>query len=253
MTTELRARRPGPLLEAAGHPPLYARMLRLKSLAPSGFLCFTFLEGSVALGILLALAELVSWWGVLVLPATVAVMVKLNDVVAGAVSREAGPGWGSSGPGTGRDPFEITYPVAPRPAGDDLSRAESSGGFPSAQVENRPVRAGHLSAGADLAEGHPGVSQAPRARATGRLYSAGGIGSLTAVPSSRSNDGREHVSPGRSLEVEGRRETSVRASGLSVQAADAGPLNGPPALGQWTYQADSRHQRARQAATHHYE
>ena len=41
----------------------------------------------MALGILLALAELVSWWGVLVLPVTVAVMVKLNDVVAGALTR----------------------------------------------------------------------------------------------------------------------------------------------------------------------
>ena len=56
----------------------------LRYLTPSGFLCFVFLEGAVALGILLALAELVSWWGVLVLPATVAVMVKLNDVVAGS-------------------------------------------------------------------------------------------------------------------------------------------------------------------------
>ena len=55
--------------------PMYARLLRLKHLAPSGFLCFAFLEGSLALGILLALAELVSWWGVLILPALVAVMV----------------------------------------------------------------------------------------------------------------------------------------------------------------------------------
>ncbi|WP_246614578.1 hypothetical protein [Paractinoplanes bogorensis] len=69
-----------------GHRPLYARMLRLKHLTPSGFLCFVFLEGAVALGILLALAELVSWWGVLVLPATVAIMVKLNDLIAGSVT-----------------------------------------------------------------------------------------------------------------------------------------------------------------------
>jgi hypothetical protein len=74
---------------AAVHPPLYARLLRLRHVAPSGFLCFIFLEGAVALGILLALAELVSWWGVLVLPATVAMMVKLNDVVAGALTQPA--------------------------------------------------------------------------------------------------------------------------------------------------------------------
>jgi hypothetical protein len=67
--------------------PMYARLLRLRYLTPSGFLCFVYLEGAVALGILLALAELVSWWGVLVLPATVALMVKLNDVVAGSLTR----------------------------------------------------------------------------------------------------------------------------------------------------------------------
>jgi hypothetical protein len=67
--------------------PLYARMLGLRHVTPSGFLCFVFLEGAVALGFLLALAELVSWWGVVVLPITVAVMVKLNDVVAGALAR----------------------------------------------------------------------------------------------------------------------------------------------------------------------
>ena len=37
------------------------------------------------LAVLLALAELVSWWAVLVLPVAVAVMVKLNDVVAAIV------------------------------------------------------------------------------------------------------------------------------------------------------------------------
>jgi hypothetical protein len=63
--------------------PLYARLLRLKHITPGGLLCFVFLEGAVALGVLLALAELVSWWGVIVLPLTVAVMVKLNDVIAG--------------------------------------------------------------------------------------------------------------------------------------------------------------------------
>src|SRR3712207_9498211 len=71
--------------------PLYARLLGLQYVAPGGFLCFVFLEGSVALGVLLALAELVSWWGVLVLPLTVAGMVKLNDVIAGVLSRPATP------------------------------------------------------------------------------------------------------------------------------------------------------------------
>ena len=87
MTRLTRPKRAGASLDQ----PLYARMLRLRHLAPSGFLCFVYLEGAVALGILLALAELVSWWGVLVLPAVVAVMVKLNDVIAGMLTRPAIP------------------------------------------------------------------------------------------------------------------------------------------------------------------
>ena len=43
--------------------PLYARVLRLRHLDPSGLLCFLFLEGAVALGVLLALAELVELVG----------------------------------------------------------------------------------------------------------------------------------------------------------------------------------------------
>ncbi|GAA2599951.1 hypothetical protein GCM10010435_94210 [Winogradskya consettensis] len=81
-----RSRRAGLSREEVSQQPLYARLLGLQYLAPSGFLCFVFLEGAVALGILLALAELVSWWGVVVLPLTVAAMVKLNDIVAGALT-----------------------------------------------------------------------------------------------------------------------------------------------------------------------
>ncbi|WP_344653108.1 hypothetical protein [Cryptosporangium japonicum] len=46
-------------------------------------LCALFFEGSIVLAMLLAFADLVSWWGVLATPAVVAAMVKLNDVVAG--------------------------------------------------------------------------------------------------------------------------------------------------------------------------
>ncbi|SCF45067.1 hypothetical protein [Micromonospora mirobrigensis] len=69
--------------------PLYARLLGLRFVNPGGVLCFLFFEGAVALAALLALAELVSWWAVLVLPAAVALMVKLNDMVAEVVVRSA--------------------------------------------------------------------------------------------------------------------------------------------------------------------
>jgi hypothetical protein len=110
MTRVIRSRRAPASLDL----PLYARVLRLRHLAPSGFLCFVFLEGAIALGILLALAELVSWWGVLVLPATVAVMVKLNDVVAGMV---AGP---------------PAMPTPPRRAVPPASRGASPASRPTA-------------------------------------------------------------------------------------------------------------------------
>ncbi|WP_233512420.1 hypothetical protein [Micromonospora deserti] len=71
------------------HRPLYARVLGLRFVNPGGVLCFVFFEGAIALAALLALAELVTWWAVLILPATVAVMVKLNDVVAAMVVRSA--------------------------------------------------------------------------------------------------------------------------------------------------------------------
>ncbi len=83
MTRTVRSRR-----AEIANQPLYSRALRLRHLAPSGLLCFVFLEGAVVLGILLALAELVSWWGVLVLPITVAFMVKFNDLIAGALTQQ---------------------------------------------------------------------------------------------------------------------------------------------------------------------
>jgi hypothetical protein len=69
--------------------PLYARVLRLRHVDPGGVLCFVYFEGMVSLGLLLALAELVSWWQVPLLPVCVAGMVKANDLVAAAVARSA--------------------------------------------------------------------------------------------------------------------------------------------------------------------
>jgi hypothetical protein len=67
--------------------PLYHRLLRLRHLWPGPMATFVFFEGSVMLAVLLSLAEIVAWWSVLVIPATVGVMVKLNDVVAGVLRR----------------------------------------------------------------------------------------------------------------------------------------------------------------------
>ena len=69
--------------QARGPRPLYARLLRLRRLRIGSLASFLLVECTVAAAILLALAELVSWWAVLVLPAAVAAMVKINDLVTG--------------------------------------------------------------------------------------------------------------------------------------------------------------------------
>jgi hypothetical protein len=71
--------------------PLYARVLRLRVIRPGSLLCFLYFEGMIALGALLALAELTSWWAVAALPAAVAAMVKLNDMLAGLSAAPAVP------------------------------------------------------------------------------------------------------------------------------------------------------------------
>ncbi len=72
---------------AESHPTWYARALRLKHTHPGGILCFLLLEGSFGIAGLMALAEFVNWWGVILLPLTVAIFVKINDLVAGVFSR----------------------------------------------------------------------------------------------------------------------------------------------------------------------
>jgi hypothetical protein len=67
--------------------PLYVRLLRLRHLRLSAMRCFVLFEGMMALGVLLALTELVDWWAPVALPGTVALMVKINDLVAGAAAR----------------------------------------------------------------------------------------------------------------------------------------------------------------------
>jgi hypothetical protein len=60
---------------------MYARVLRLRRLRITGMTSFLLVECAIAVGILLALAELVSWWAVPLLPILVAAVVKVNDMV----------------------------------------------------------------------------------------------------------------------------------------------------------------------------
>ena len=71
--------------------PLYARVLGLRYVRPTALVSFLLFECAIAVAALLALAELVSWWAVVVLPASVAAMVKLNDLVTGEMRRSLRP------------------------------------------------------------------------------------------------------------------------------------------------------------------
>lgn len=116
--------------------PLYARVLGLRFVNPGGILCFLFFEGAVALAVLLALAELVSWWAVLVLPAVVAAMVKLNDVVAEMVVRTA-----AQVPEQERDRFRRQMePAVGRATVPPTARALPGGPIASDQQPSRMIR-----------------------------------------------------------------------------------------------------------------
>lgn len=67
--------------------PVYARLLHLQHIRPSGMQRALLGEGSVAVAALIALADLASAWLLVVLPLTVALVVKAHDVVAGQLRR----------------------------------------------------------------------------------------------------------------------------------------------------------------------
>lgn len=124
--TVVRSRRAGIGPEEAKNRPLYARVLGLQYLRPSGLLCFLYFEGAIALGALLALAELADWWVVLVLPATIAVMVKINDVIAGA-SLHAVSANIPKARGRAKVPqSKMDEPVSPAPAEGDWRYRQSA-------------------------------------------------------------------------------------------------------------------------------
>nr|BFE65454.1 hypothetical protein GCM10020063_099800 [Dactylosporangium thailandense] len=116
----------------AQQAPLYVRALRLRHLHVGGFVSFLLFECMIAAGVLLALAELVSWWAVPVLPAVVAIMVKVNDMVIGgsrrarALARGAERGSPDRASSTRVDPDDRTGEPAsvPRRTATALDRAE---------------------------------------------------------------------------------------------------------------------------------
>ena len=70
---------------AGGKSPLYPRLLRLKNIYPVAWQRALLVEGVIAMGGLLALADLATAWTPVVLPVGVAVMVKFHDVLTGVL------------------------------------------------------------------------------------------------------------------------------------------------------------------------
>jgi hypothetical protein len=65
--------------------PLYFRLLGVRHLRVSPVAAFLLFEGSIAAGVLLALADIVNVWGIVAVPVAVAIMVKVHDRVARAL------------------------------------------------------------------------------------------------------------------------------------------------------------------------
>ena len=63
--------------------PMYWRLLRLRNVKPNGWQRAIFVEGVLALSLVLVLADVASAWTLLVLPLASALMVKGHDVIAG--------------------------------------------------------------------------------------------------------------------------------------------------------------------------
>ena len=226
-----RSRRAGLSRDEARRQPMYARMLGLQYLAPGGFLCFVFLEGAVALGILLALAELVSWWGVLVLPAMVAAMVKLNDVVAGALIRPATAV--RTRPASAGRTVSSGSPGAEPSGSMGVERSGSMGVEPSGSPGAETVRL------SPTVIAQVGAVGPPPAR-TAWLRSA--AVRQAAVRQAAVRQAADGTVPASRDEEYG-----------TATAMDGNALNGPPVIRDWTEDLDHRERRARQSGARRYE
>ncbi len=76
-----------PFVKAKVSNPLYPRLLHLQHVHPNSWQRAVLGEGMVAIGGLLAMADLASAWSMLVLPVAVAGVVKAHDLLAGRLAR----------------------------------------------------------------------------------------------------------------------------------------------------------------------
>jgi hypothetical protein len=96
-------------------PPLYWRLLRLRTLRPNGWQRAMLVEGVLTVAVILVLADVASAWTLLVLPLASVVLVKGHDLLATAL-RSSGPGSRGSAP-----------PAGPTTDGEDANGATRTG------------------------------------------------------------------------------------------------------------------------------
>lgn len=233
MTRPLRAARPAPYDESRGRP-LYARALRLRHIRPNGALCFLFFEGTVAAAVLLTLAELVSWWAILLLPACVAVMVKVNDVIAG-----------SSVPPPDRRrvtirqrsvPHRFTpgQPVGPDPADTPAARRRPSGTPPGRPQPATRSRSSPLFVAADpvVGSGSVGRRAAHEPRAGADPAPLGGRARWPDADADHLDPAdrpTEFITRPAGDRATGRRATPAPSTAPEKRAGGWRPVGGPPA------------------------
>jgi hypothetical protein len=109
---------------APSRRPMYWRLLRLRHVRPNGWHRALFVEGSLVVGGLLALAGVASAWTVVALPVVVAVLVKAHDVLLGAMATTTTATAAASSEPATTDP--ATDPSGPR-AGRSGSAGPSGG------------------------------------------------------------------------------------------------------------------------------
>jgi hypothetical protein len=151
-------------------------MLRLRAIRPGPVPTFLLFEGSVMAASLLVLADLVKPWGLIAIPVAVAIMVKLNDIVAGVLRRPAaiaqldrprlvgGPAIGVSGrPATARHTMWIPNDDAViDPSARPMPDPTSPGGAPAG-----PERDGVARGIAAVPAAEDDAGPAPRKRSDG--------------------------------------------------------------------------------------
>jgi hypothetical protein len=141
---------------AAVKTPLYARVLRLRHVRPNSWQRALFVEGAIAVAIVIVLADLASAWLILALPAAISVLVKFHDVVSGALDRATQQRRHRPAPITVAERVRVTATVP----GDAVLPADSAQGYPT--LRPRPaVRDAAVAAAARVGVAQPRPAPSP--------------------------------------------------------------------------------------------